>query len=213
MAAQEIPASELPPSKPIPTQARARLKRDALITAATEDFKHLGYESTTAKTIANRAEVATGTFYQYFHNKDDILRVIARERLEQLSQQISHQKAQLPSSDITALLEHNLTLVFKFHEEAPELHQVLEQRRHCDPHLQNILKEGEVILSQQVLDFIKSFNVDDPEAVAFNLFAMSEGLAHHHLSQVLQGNAPSSEQIIKLGAKMLASYFKEHTQQ
>ncbi|BFM17070.1 hypothetical protein R50073_32530 [Maricurvus nonylphenolicus] len=211
MVAEELTENELPPSKPIPTQARARLKRDALIAAATEDFKHLGYESTTAKSIANRAEVATGTFYQYFHNKDDMLRVIARERLEQLSQQFEEQESRLPLTDITALLKHNLALVFTFHEEAPELHQVLEQRRHCDPHLQEILKQGEVILSQQVLDFVKTFNVEDPEAVAFSLFAMSEGLAHHHLSQVIQGIAPPSEPIITLGAEMLASYFKEQT--
>ncbi len=202
------PDSELPPSKPIPNQARARLKRDALIAAATEDFQQRGYEGTTAKTIADRAQVATGTFYQYFHNKDDMLRVIAHERLEKLSVHISEPDTLTPEA-VATQFETMLELVFDFHEQAPELHQVLEQRRHCDPHLQTILQDAEDVFSERILLFVQKFDIDEPEAVTFNLFSMAEALAHRHVFQSTPGVSASREKVIKLGAEMLASYFKD----
>jgi AcrR family transcriptional regulator len=192
--------------KTLPTQKRALEKRSALIQAAQQSFIEHGYENTTAKTIANRAAVATGTFYQYFDNKDDMLRVIALQRFDHLREHVNAPEASAQQESVEAIFARTLRLIYDFHEQDPELHQVLEQRRHCDPELAAILDEGEGVLQQRVLRFVRSFNLPSPEAVAFNLFAMSEGLVHRHVFGP-QENTPK-EQIIALGASMLASYFQ-----
>ena len=52
-----------------PTQARAHKTRAALVEAAQAEFAESGYAGTTAKSIAKRAGVSTGSFYQYFTDK------------------------------------------------------------------------------------------------------------------------------------------------
>jgi AcrR family transcriptional regulator len=201
--------------KAIPRQARAKQKRADLISAASECFINYGYHDTTAKLVASRAGVATGTFYQYFDNKEDMLRLIAKQRMDALYQQVSSAKALPVLSDTTQIgsastgstqqiFHHVLELIYAFHAQAPELHQVLEQRKEQDPELAEILSQGESLLHQRVLIFVQSFNIEDADAVAFNLFAMAEGLVHRHVfGQPKQSKALT----LQLGAAMLASYF------
>jgi AcrR family transcriptional regulator len=201
--------------KALPIQARAKQKRSALITAATECFVKHGYDNTTAKTIASCAGVATGTFYQYFDNKEDILCVIAQLRIEDLYQRVPSAKGLLTLSEkaqknsakagtTEEIFHHVLELIYAFHEEAPELHQVLEHRKELDPELAKILGQGEILLHERVLLFVQSFNIKNADAVAFNLFAMAEGLVHRHVfGKPIQSKAAT----LQLGAAMLASYF------
>ncbi|MCB9151683.1 MAG: TetR/AcrR family transcriptional regulator [Caldilineaceae bacterium] len=60
------------------TQAR----RQQIIDAAVQVIAEQGFQNTTIKQIAARAEVADGTIYNYFKNKDDILLAIIRQVTE-----------------------------------------------------------------------------------------------------------------------------------
>jgi len=52
--------------------------------AALQLFKQRGYDATTVKDITDAADVAKGTFFNYFDTKEAILPAIAACRLEQL---------------------------------------------------------------------------------------------------------------------------------
>jgi AcrR family transcriptional regulator len=55
---------------------RARQKADRerrILEAAASLFREVGYDAARIETIAERAEVSVGTFYNYFENKGDIL--------------------------------------------------------------------------------------------------------------------------------------------
>ena len=125
--------------KTLPTQKRALIKRQSLINAAKGEFSNNGFEVATAKTIAAAAAVATGTFYRHFDNKNEILRVIASTRFDELHQRIKRlelktiNRTQSPSLNTEAHLLETLMFVHQFHAQDPELHQVLEQRRALDP--------------------------------------------------------------------------------
>src|SRR5687768_14701082 len=64
----------------VPSQDRAVRTRAALVEAAVREFSKHGYAATTAKSIAARAQTATGSFYQYFTSKDQLLLEIAASR-------------------------------------------------------------------------------------------------------------------------------------
>lgn len=208
--------------KALPTQERALKKRAALINAAVSEFESVGFEVATAKSIAARAKVATGTFYQYFENKNDILRVIAQQRFVVMHEKVQMLKLKdvanglsdahdVNESKLTDQLKGNLQaqffstmeFLYFFHAAEPELHKVLEQRRDIDPKLKCILDDGESVLQERVLAFVQSFNIKDPELVAENLFAMAEGLVHK-LAFQQHANARKS---LEIGAQMLASFF------
>lgn len=204
--------------KPLPIQKRALLKRSALLDAARLDFSEHGFAVATAKSIAHRAGVATGTFYQYFDDKNDMLRVLASNRMELLSQnfelyeinaivsssEVFEEEVLTNAANIEQRFEHALSFIYQFHSQDPELHQVLEERRNNDPLLKAILANGEQILLQRVLRFVQCFNLNKPEIVAANLFAMAEGLIHRHVFSDEQSDV---NDVVEIGAQMLAAYF------
>lgn len=196
--------------KTLPTQERALRKRQALIDSAVVEFSSIGFEVATAKSIAAAADVATGTFYQYFENKNDILRVIASGRFEALHQRIklfepkAIDESLLSRPLVEAQFLETLVFVHEFHAQDPDLHQVLEQRRALDSKLQTIMRDGEKVLRDRVWTFVKTFNIPNSELVADNLFSMAEGLVHR---LVFHGAGHSPQHALSVGAQMLASYF------
>src|SRR5215831_17785425 len=62
--------------------------REALITAAQEVIAVKGVYLTVIEEITERADVAKGSFYQYFRNRDELLDVLLTRRLEELRMHI-----------------------------------------------------------------------------------------------------------------------------
>ena len=221
--------------KSLPTQERAIRKRVALLVAAREEFATSGFEVATAKSIASQAGVATGTFYQYFENKNDILRVIAENRFTELHEQIAFvrdgfsgngssvdgdapyvdapyvdeeetQWQEAPFEEVEALFRRVLGFLYDFHIADKGLHHVLDQRRSLDPELNAIVIRGEKLMQSLVLDFVNRFDLDNPTVVAEALFAMGEGLVHRMAFDQSQSEPSTS---LDVGAAMLASFFTE----
>lgn len=71
-----------------PLGDKGRRTRDTILRAAGEAFMDLGWGATTIGAIAERAGVGTGTLYQYFRAKEDVLAALVGEwvlaALEQL---------------------------------------------------------------------------------------------------------------------------------
>ena len=51
--------------------------RQAILDAARAVFAELGYEATTVRDIIRRTDLASGTFYNYFKSKDEIVQALA----------------------------------------------------------------------------------------------------------------------------------------
>jgi AcrR family transcriptional regulator len=71
----------------VPSTARGRRTRAALVRAAAEVFERDGFLDARVADIAAAAGVASGTFYTYFDSKDAIFREVADELVEQLYHQ------------------------------------------------------------------------------------------------------------------------------
>jgi len=70
---------------PEPRQKRSLEKRARLKTAALDLFGQNGYEGTSIGDVARRAHLATGSFYQHFRSKRQLLLALIDELLEKLS--------------------------------------------------------------------------------------------------------------------------------
>jgi TetR/AcrR family transcriptional regulator, cholesterol catabolism regulator len=74
---------------------RERKKREVfgrIRQAALELFQEKGYEATTVEEIADRADVAKGTFFNYFPRKDALLSCLAEDMLELLHTELGPQE-------------------------------------------------------------------------------------------------------------------------
>src|SRR5687768_12972730 len=130
------------PSAREPVQTRALKTRAALLTAAELEFEERGYAQTTTKSIADRAGVAAGSFYQYFKDKDAVLHELAGTRMPALRGRLT--SICLPALDATLSVEQidsaarralkvMLEDVVAYHRLEPGLHAVLSERRSADP--------------------------------------------------------------------------------
>jgi AcrR family transcriptional regulator len=74
-----------PPSR---RERKKRETRQRLLKCAWQQFLEKGYDETTVEDITEAADVATGTFFNYFATKEAALDELALWRLDQLGQQV-----------------------------------------------------------------------------------------------------------------------------
>jgi len=182
-----------------PTQARAHKTRAALVMAAQAEYAEMGYTSTTAKSIAKRAGVSTGSFYQYFTDKDAVLRELARERqlalLSSLVGELATDAQELEPSaarsgritpELRVSIQRRLTAVVdqvvRHHREDPRFHAVVTERRLADAELDTLTAAGERALVAKTSELLSRWgHPGDCLATAFILFGMVEGAVHAHV--------------------------------
>ena len=187
MPAKPLPASEPAPvhTLRVPVQARALRTRAALLAAAEQELSERGHAASTAQSIAARAGVATGSFYQYFADKDAALRDVAATRLQALEQRLSALRPLNPKTPRTAPRRAVLAMldaVLDYHREDRGLHAVLTERRHVDAELDRLTHASEQRMVGQLTQLLKALGArGDLPARAFVLYGSIEGCVHAHV--------------------------------
>ncbi len=102
---------------------RALDKRERILEAATRTFAEKGFFNAKISEIAKQAEVADGTIYLYFKNKDDILIQIFEYMVERHLENIRTTVSQggTPDDKIRLFIDHHFRTVEKF----PKLVEVI----------------------------------------------------------------------------------------
>jgi AcrR family transcriptional regulator len=96
---------------------------DRLYTAALELFAEQGYEKTTIDQIAERADVARGTFFNYFQRKEDLVITWAQRRRQRLQEVMDLSPAR--DDDTTVQLERCMSALAEFNEAERTVTQVM----------------------------------------------------------------------------------------
>ena len=99
--------------------------RDALIKAAQEVIAVKGVYLATIEEITERADVAKGSFYQYFRDRDDLLRLLLTRRLEELQGGIEPTPPTGPLAErIRTLIHHHLEYFLRHEDFLLFVHQI-----------------------------------------------------------------------------------------
>lgn len=94
-------------------------KRDRIIAAAWSLFVKQGYDATTTKQIAERADIATGTLFLYAPDKLDLLAMLYQDRI---ARAVDDAFATLPArARLGEQVMHLFTRFFRMYGEQPEL--------------------------------------------------------------------------------------------
>ncbi|MDD2499002.1 MAG: TetR/AcrR family transcriptional regulator [Desulfitobacteriaceae bacterium] len=73
-------------------------KKGDIIRAAREVFAENSYQETSIKSIAQKAKIATGTFYLYFSNKEALINMIVDEMFQELLKCIKSEREKVTDS-------------------------------------------------------------------------------------------------------------------
>jgi AcrR family transcriptional regulator len=165
-----------------PVQSRARKTRAALLTAAELELNERGYAQTTTKSIADRAGVAAGSFYQYFADKDAVLRELAAVRIHALRERMDRIAARASDDHPRRAVRAVIGEVIAYHRREPGLHAVLSERRHADSALDAMTAASEKAFVEQIDALLALARYGgDRKAMAFVIFGMIEGAVHTHV--------------------------------
>ena len=97
--------------------------RESILESAIKVFAKTGFYKAKASEIARKADVAVGTIYNYFKNKDDILISIFNERIGELNDSIrvAMQTVERPEEKLSVILDSTLSVL----EQDRELAEVI----------------------------------------------------------------------------------------
>ncbi|MEU8587561.1 TetR/AcrR family transcriptional regulator [Streptomyces sp. NPDC048664] len=115
--------------EPTPLGRRERSKqriRDRIYTSALTLFAEQGYDGTTIDQIAEHADVARGTFFNYFQRKEDLVTAWAEARKQRLE---ACMEASLHARDdgVTVHLERCMLALAEFNETEREITSAMLQ--------------------------------------------------------------------------------------
>jgi AcrR family transcriptional regulator len=108
-----------------PKQARSQERVHHILDVAEQLFIELGYEQTTTRAIATHASVPIGSLYQFFPDKDAIVRALANRYFEQEYQMFVQLHAELAQADITTYVNCMIDAFEQFAQQHPGYRAVL----------------------------------------------------------------------------------------
>jgi AcrR family transcriptional regulator len=73
--------------------------RAAILEAAQRVFVERGYEAVTIRDVIRQTELASGTFYNYFQTKEDVLRALIEDHVQALTTELRHVRGAARSLD------------------------------------------------------------------------------------------------------------------
>ena len=106
-------------------ERRKQATREALLSAAQEVIAEKGVYLAVIEEITERADVAKGSFYQYFRDRDDLLHVILNRRLEELRAIVEATAFPRAGAErLRVLLRHHLDYFLHHEDFLLFLHQI-----------------------------------------------------------------------------------------
>jgi AcrR family transcriptional regulator len=141
-----------------PQQARSQERVNHILDMAEQLFIEAGYNQTTTRAIAARANVPVGSLYQFFPDKTAVVRAIAQRYFELQYQLFVTLHAQLAQAPIDLYVEHMVDAFDQFANDYPGYQAILEQAidfmtvadaSRWDEYDQQILTELAQFLSQR----------------------------------------------------------------
>ena len=124
-----------------PKQARSRAKVEKIIQAAAEILRSNGYEALSTIEVARRANVAIGTLYQFFDDKEDLMEAIAERHLKAIDlfrkEKFGLDAVYVP---LTILVDRTVDWLLEYNAANPTFDQILSGTWR-DERLINLYKE------------------------------------------------------------------------
>jgi AcrR family transcriptional regulator len=207
-----LPVVNAKPMRRKPQQARSQARVNRILDEAERLFLEVGYEATTTKAIALKAEIPIGTLYQFFPNRSAIAVAIAVRYAEQLQQLFSD----LHSTEATRLplgeyINRTVDAFHEFYAANPGLIIIFGQLRQTTPEIQTVNVEFDLRIEQQVADFFCRYNHKlDRDRAQLIAKVASDTIRVLQTSALTADNPTLREQILTEAKKLLFNYLQPY---
>ncbi len=114
----------------VPVTARGEATRRKLLSAAEIEIGEKGFHVASVSSITTRADVGKGTFYLYFHSKDEIFLTLVRDIGRRLRKHMA--QAIEGIDDRLAAERRALEAFFEFAQAHPGLYRIVQESQFVD---------------------------------------------------------------------------------
>jgi AcrR family transcriptional regulator len=114
-----------------PRTARGELTRRRILDAARAEFGSRGFADTGITEITRTAKVALGTFYTYFHSKEEVFRALVQDMSEQVRQAVAPVLAE--GRGTLEAEERALAAFLGFVGEHQQVYRIIDEAEFVDP--------------------------------------------------------------------------------
>lgn len=195
-----------------PKQKRADEKKDRILDAALELFGTQGFHRTTAKAIAAKAGVATGSFYRYFRDKKAVFMAVSMRMEADLGGGVFDfgQRMRQEGRSEQEILASLISFSIMAHQRHKGFHREVLAMQILDPDVAGWAREREDRLVAALTEFLRpmgcQYRVDDLEAAAELIYYAIEEVAHR---AVLFDCPVGAERLVRALQDMVLRYLFE----
>ena len=116
-----------------PVTARGEATRRRLLNAAEQEFGAKGYHGASVSSITQRADIAQGTFYLYFHSKEEMFVTLVRDIGHQLRAHAT--QAIAPARNRLEAERLGLEAFLQFTAKHRGLYRIVQESQFVDPQI------------------------------------------------------------------------------
>jgi AcrR family transcriptional regulator len=187
-------------------RSRSPERREHLLAAALRVFGDRGVDRATIDEVTHEAGVAKGTFYLYFHSKNDLVGALRRQFVDDLADAMLAQSPASGPTDWLELARRQLETAADAYLTSGPLHEVLFHYG-ASEELDDADAQWVGRLVEALTGFVcagtaaGAFTVTDPELAAVQIFHAIHGLFHH----ALHGSAaPDRRRLVTAGWELVS---------
>lgn len=173
--------ADLTPRK-LPRQARSQATVEAILDATARILVERGYAQASTNAVAQRAGVSVGSLYQYFPNKDALVRALHDRHVEQQLAIIGQELERHAQSSLETAIAAIVEATVEAHRVDRDLHRAFEgvhHHRDCDARSKDEMEDR---LDRQLRALLAAHRdevaVPDLRLAAFSLRHMVHALVH-----------------------------------
>jgi AcrR family transcriptional regulator len=179
--------------------------QEAILSAARLVFAELGYGGTTVRDIIRRTDLATGTFYNYFDNKEQVFLALNTQIGEELRALLAQGRQQAETFE--QLIANNYLTYFTYYANNPQNYALTRSNRGRDG--ANVNLEG-----PQVKAGLAEMQIDIEQAMALGrvskvdaamLTAAVGGVAFSLLDDMMQRDTANPEAAAAFATRLFMS--------
>jgi len=165
----------------VPATARGEATRHKLLTAADVEFGARGFHAASVSSITSRADVGQGTFYLYFHSKEEVFITLVREIGRLLRQDVA--RALSATAARSQVERQLLCALLKFTVEYPGRYRIVQESQFVD---ETVFREYHERLAKAYADSLSEasrrgdIKPGHAETRAWSIIGVGQSLAMRH---------------------------------
>lgn len=136
----------------IPRQTRARLRVTAILDAAAELVTETGVDHLTTRSVAERADMAPASLYQYFADRDAILLALIGRAMEEADREVARVLAEFTDPDLESVVTATVEVYLRAYRARPSF-TVAYLRGRTNPAIARFSRHHNARLARDLYEF------------------------------------------------------------